>query len=51
MEYGGIDCQGTESSLQECSVHSTIVRYLSEIFFANLENYAGVKCVPQTSGK
>ena len=50
MEYGGFNCRGTESSLQECGVSSTFVPTLSDLIFSNHEDYAGVKCVPRTSG-
>ena len=50
MEYGGMACRGTESSLQECGVSRTFVRSFSNLFFSGHDDYAGVKCVPQTSG-
>lgn len=50
MEYGGLNCRGTESSIQQCSVTSTFVTAFSDLLFSNQRDYAGVKCIPKTSG-
>ena len=46
-EYGGLICQGTELSLQQCAVSSSFVRTWSKLFFSNERDYAGVKCTPK----
>lgn len=51
MEYGGFNCQGTESSLQQCAVTGTYVTIWSQLFFCNEEDYAGVRCIPKTHGE
>ena len=51
MEFGGLQCTGTESSLQECSVYSRYVVTWSKLFFSNQRHYSGVKCIPRSTGK
>lgn len=51
MEYGGLSCQGTESSLQECTVSQSFVDTFSKFFFCNQRDYAGVRCIPRTNGE
>ena len=50
MEFGGLDCTGTESTLQECSVSSGFVRTWSKLFFSNQGDYSGVGCIPRSTG-
>jgi len=50
MEYGGLICQGTESSLQECTVSQSYVETWSEHFYCNQGDYAGVRCTPRIYG-
>ena len=49
-EYGGLNCQGTESSLKECSVISSFVTTYSELAYSNEREYAGVKCISKGEG-
>jgi len=51
MEFGGLQCTGTESSLQQCTVGSSFVRTWSQHFFSNHEDYAGVRCIHRRAGK
>ena len=51
MEYGGLDCQGNELSLQQCAVSQIFVETRSRLIFCNQRDYAGVKCIPRTSGE
>lgn len=51
MEYGGFNCRGNETSLQSCSLSSSYVETWSKLFFSNHRDYAGVKCIPKTTGK
>ena len=49
MEFGGLTCRGTESTLQECSVSSAFVEVFSDLFFSNQRDYSGVKCIPRST--
>ena len=49
MEFGGLDCTGTELTLQECSVAGPFVRILSRLLLSNQGDYSGVKCIPRNT--
>ena len=51
MEYGGLNCQGTESSLDECAVSLSFVETRSNIYYCNQGDNAGVRCTPRMYGK
>ena len=51
MEFGGLFCRGTESSLQECDVSSYYVMRRSNFGYCNQWDYVGVKCIPRITGK
>ena len=51
MEYGGLNCQGTESSLDECAVSLSFVETWSNIYYCNQRDNAGVRCTPRMYGK
>ena len=50
MEFGGLDCTGTESTLQKCSVSSGFVRTWSRLSLSNQGDYSGVECIPRSTG-
>ena len=50
MEYGGLNCQGSEISLQECPVSQYFVETWSMQTFCNQGDYAGVRCTPRMYG-
>ena len=51
MEYGGMSCSGTESSLMQCRVNSYFVELWSQLIFSNQRNYAGVRCIPRKTSE
>ena len=50
MEFGGLGCTGTESTLQKCSVSSGFVKPFSSFIFSNRGDYSGVECIPRSTG-
>ena len=51
MEYGGLICQGTESSLQDCAVSQSHVETWSDHVYCDQGDSAGVRCTPRIYGK
>ena len=51
MEYGGMFCRGNETSLLHCRVHRSFTEILSRFIISNQRDYAGVRCIPQTTSK
>lgn len=51
MEFGGLTCRGTESSLLQCTISGSFVRTWSKLFFSNQDDYAGVRCIRRSASK
>jgi len=49
MEFGGLACRGTESSLLQCTISDSFVRTWSKHFFSNQDDYAGVRCIRKSA--
>ena len=51
MEYGGLSCRGSETSLLHCGFSRSFVETWSKLFFSNQRDYAGVRCLPRKQGE